>query len=114
MEEKKEILQIPFRETVDPLTEIQMVLDCPIDGKMTDVYMHFPAGCASLVEIAVDYEGMRVVPRTAPAAYIALDDATIKFDCDCPIEKGKQIAVTVRNFDDMYEHTPSIIVVLRR
>ena len=103
--------QLPFRETINALNEVELREPCPITGYITDVLMHFPEGCNSLVEIAVDYEGRRVCPRGADE-YIALNNATEKFKVDYPVKSGRPVIVIVRNFDALNSHTPSIILCL--
>lgn len=104
--------QMTFKKTVEPLTGYDLKDEVLVDGVIEEVLMHFPDGCDSLVDIAVDYEGERVIPEDR-GKYIALNDATPVFKSNTPVLMGKEVWVTVNNYDDTFPHTVTVVVTVK-
>jgi len=110
MEEKTATRQINFRETVQPLTGIEVDKVCPLDGKIKSITMSFPPGCNNLVDVAFGHSGQKVCPSTED---IALDSANPTFTgIDEPVKRDERLWVEILNGDDTYPHTISVLIII--
>ena len=106
-----------FRKTVSSLRGETISKVVPFTGAITQVSMHFPAGCNSLVEVrlySVDLNGEihYIVPSNSEE-YIALDDVTQPFNISYIVTKGSILNVEILNHDSVNSHTITTIVVLK-
>ncbi|MDD5397840.1 MAG: hypothetical protein PHU70_02050 [Dehalococcoidia bacterium] len=102
--------QIVFDETLEPLTGDTFKESCPFDGTIINVYFQYPAGCQSLVDVAVGHGSERCFPHKG---YIALDDAHPAFDVEEAVPKGEEIWAEINNGDSAYDHRIIIILTIR-
>lgn len=107
---------IPFSKAVAKLSEETVARVVPYDGKITQVSIHFPSGCNSLVEVRlylVNLGGnVEYIVPSKDEEYIALDDVTQPFNINYPIKKDSTLKVDIINHDSVYSHTITAIVVL--
>lgn len=102
--------QVSFDYTVQPLKGVELTERCPLTGKIKSVTMSFPPGCSGLVDVAFGHGSTNVCPYNG---YIALDDASPTFtDIDEPVKMNERLWCEMRNGDDIYPHTISVLVVI--
>jgi len=101
--------QITFQQILAPLQGVRLVSNVPIDGKITSITLHFPLGCAALVDIAFGYMTRQIVPSQG---FIALDNATPVFPASEIVKRDEQAWCIMRNADAMNPHAPSVIVTI--
>lgn len=84
----------------------QEKLEMPcIWGVLTDVVIHFPAGCFALVHVGA-YDGLHQVFPTNPNGKYALDDYTLHIEDEYEMESGKsKLILKGWNEDEEFDHT---------
>jgi len=100
--------QVSFtRPTTTILAGTQTVVaaDCPVDGELTNITLHFPNGCNALVELSCFVNQEQILPISG---FIALNDATKDFPIFKKVTKKSVLRVQIAN-TDIFPHTPSII-----
>ena len=109
---------VDFREEVGFGTGIEVKKPCPINGFVSTIIIHWPLGCAALVEVAVVHlqggPGGRqtgIVP-TDSGITLALDDVTPIFNLYFPVKRGDYFMVVIRNADDTFNHTISVDIIV--
>lgn len=100
---------INFKESVSSLGTATDSRRSEVKGKIESVIMHFPPGVNALVDVTVLSNGTQIIPDKG---FIALDDATVTFHPDHPVNVGDNITVNVENTDDTNSHTISVIAEL--
>lgn len=110
----KRTRQIPFRYKLQPLDGKHLVENCPLDGEITEVTMHWPSGCEDittgegLVDIAFGHSDQWVLPCIRNE-YLAFSAATPSFrNIHEPVSKGEEIWVRLRNADSVNVHAVSV------
>ncbi len=106
---QKVSLQVSFTRpttVVAAATEIVVEADCPVNGVLTNITLHFPDGCNALVEIVCYVDQEQVLPVSE---FIALNNATKDFPVDRNVTKKSALRVKITNRDAVNPHTPSII-----
>ncbi|MBA7601608.1 hypothetical protein ES703_08685 [subsurface metagenome] len=102
--------QINFRETVQPLTGVELAERCPLTGSIKSVTMSFPPGCNNLVEVAFGHEQKKICPYSD---YIALDSASPTYtSINEPVKMDEQLWCEILNHDNTYPHEISVLVIL--
>jgi len=101
--------QIRFQQTLTPLQGVRLTEVIPIDGKLSSVTLHFPLGCAALVDIAFGYITRQIIPVEG---FIALDNATPVFPVDEIVKRNELAWCIMRNTDAVNPHAPSVIVTM--
>ena len=110
MEEELITRQINFQEEVQPLKGVILSEKCPLTGTIKSVTMSWPPGCNNLVDVAFGHASQRVCPYSG---YIALDDASPTFtDINELVKMDERLWCEIRNADDTYPHTISVLVVI--
>jgi len=106
---------LTLRKTVPALTHVYEDIRVPVDGIITNVFMHFPPGANALVDVRllyrVDGHEYYVVP-SIDDKFIALDDFTPSFPTSFPVEEGKVLRGDWWNYDSANPHTIPIIVTI--
>lgn len=109
---------VDFRHEVASETGVEAKKPCPITGYVSAVVIHWPAGCAGLVQVAVAHlqEGAGgratgIVP-TDSGVYLALDDTTPIFNVYFPVKRGDYFMVVIRNTDMVNSHTISVDIII--
>jgi len=100
--------QVSFtRPTTTILAGTQAVVasDCPVDGQITTITLHFPNGCNALVELSCFVNQEQILPVSG---FVALNDATKDFPIFKKVTKKSRLRVQIANAD-IWAHTPSII-----
>jgi hypothetical protein len=92
--------------TVLAATQTVVAADCPVDGLITNITLHFPNGCNALVELSCFVNQEQILPVSG---FIALNDATKEFPIFKKVTKKSVLRVLVVNRDGGFPHTPSII-----
>lgn len=109
----KRVQQIPFFATLLPGQGAQLTEDAPFDGCIKMVILHFPSGCNSLVDVAVEHGGKQFCPSPDYMQhYIALDDATQSYAFNEPVKATEPISVIMQNTDSEYSHSVSCTIML--
>lgn len=80
----------------------------PRKGKITQLTMHYPAGCNGLVNVAFFKRAQPIYPSHD---YIALNDANPQFMINEPVEKDEELNVIVDN-GDVFPHRIVVIVTI--
>lgn len=98
--------QINFRKSIASLGSDTETVQCPVDGIINQVVMHFPPGCSALVEVRFSVGAKNIVPQSG---YIALDDTTQSFNAMQEVRLGDSLIVDWINHDNAFAHTVSVI-----
>ncbi len=97
--------EIRFQQTVPPATGMRLVEPTPFHGYITTILRHWPNGCNALVDVAVGYGNMRLLPASG---FVALNDATPVFDgLRCEVQDGELLWVEIENHDGL-QHTITV------
>ena len=106
----------PIKETIAAGEGYEFAEQIPVKGRLQKVILHYPPGCASLVNVAVGINptGGDGVPKkwlvpSFEGKYISLDDATVVFSPGEPVDRGYQLWTIILNTDTTYSHTISVI-----
>jgi len=100
---------IRFGEEVKPSTHAVFEAYSEVTGKIKNITISFPPGCAGLVKVAV-WKGMKqLVPDRG---FLNLDNATPVFPFEEPIREGDRIWVDIYNYDALNKHTPQVLVII--
>ena len=103
--------QLRFQATLPPLTGDTLTEQCPWNAICTSVLLHFPPGCAALVDVAIGHSDTQMIPQTG---YLALDAASPIIPVHELIGPGEQIWVTIANADAANPHTVTVALTLQR
>jgi len=87
-------------------TRMENYQEAPFDGEITQIVLHFPAGCNGLVKVKVG------VDQTELTDWIALDDTTQNLNAKFPVKQGDRIWAEIFNYDGMYSHRIGVVVTL--
>lgn len=101
--------QMDLSKTVPPstgYTRMENYKEAPFDGEITQIILHFPAGCNGLVSVKVG------VGQTELTDWIALDNTTQPLNASFPVKQGDRIWAEIYNYDELYEHRIGVIVSL--
>ena len=96
---------VPLSAEVASLRQVTLQDEVPIDGTITQLLVHWPAGCVGNVEIALGIRRDTWLMPPKVGTYLALDDFTATLDCHEPVKKGERLWMIVRNGDDTNVHT---------
>lgn len=77
-----------------------------IDGRITQIVIHFPSGCNGLVEVKVG------VNQHELTDWIALDDTTQNFSANFFVKRGDKLWAEIRNYDSTYSHRIGVVVTV--
>ena len=102
---------VTLRAALNPLTGMKVSLPSPLTGRITQLLLHWPAGCNALVDIAFGHGDTWVLP-SAVDTFIALDAATPIFNISEPVSKGQELWIVARNGDAINPHTVSVSAVI--
>ena len=106
--------QINVRYTTPAATLIRLTYTSRFVGDVKFITVHWPAGCAALVEVAFGINARslgQVWPLdVGPAPRVALDDATKTWPLNVQIKRGENFWIEIYNFDASFAHTPSVIL----
>lgn len=88
------------------------------DGYLSSGYIHFPPGCAGLVQVRVSVEVKGSYNAVAPVddfernrpQFIQLDDFTLPFPIDLDVKSGERIKVEINNYDKVEDHAITVLV----
>jgi len=87
--------------------------EVPFDGTINQIILSFPKGCKGLVEVRVGVAGSQGLNWICPReGFIALEATTQPFNVTYPVKKGDRVVAEIYNYDDTYEHTIGVTVVL--
>lgn len=104
----KEIIQVPFRQTLPSGQGKRIKLD-PVVGVIRTIQIHWPDGCNGLVGVAVKYGSRQILPVQS-AGYLSLNDCTPTWTgVDYQVDKAN-IWVDLQNADQTWKHTVTVIV----
>ena len=98
---------VNLRVTVPALAEAIVSDLVRQSGVITKVTIHFPPGCAALVDVAVRVKNEQLVPASG---FIALDDVTTPFVVNKPVRQEDEVSARIRNGDGANPHTISVIL----
>jgi len=102
--------QVNFQEKVQPLKGVVLSERCPLTGRIKSITMSWPPGCENLVDVAFGDAGGKVCPYND---YIALDDASPTYtDINEPVKTDERLWCKIKNTDDTYPHTISVLVII--
>lgn len=102
--------QVPFEYNVPALGGVDLKEACPITGFITEVTMHFPEGCNSLVDIVFGHRDVHLSPHTG---YISLNNATPSWrNLHESVKKGETLWTKFKNGDLVNSHAVAVIVTL--
>lgn len=113
MGEVKEIELIPYARNLPMagvagsgvvLTEI-----APFTGYIRRITPHWPDGCDALVDIRVGRGVEQFCPREG---YLALNDATLDYYFNIPVQEGEDIWVEMINTDGGNPHNITVTISL--
>ena len=99
---------VVYRVETPSLTVVSEEELSPITGMLKSALLHFPARCNILVEVEIWHKNKKILPSTRDG--ISLDDATVRFTINEPVDIGDSIEVISKNHDNTYSHT--IIAIL--
>lgn len=97
---------INLRVTVPANAEADATDDVRVDGAVTRITVHFPAGANALVDVAVKVGNEQILPIEG---FIALDNVTPSFDVFRPVKEGDTVGAKIRNADGANPHTITVI-----
>lgn len=93
-----------FTHGKDKRSQQQLTMPCTY-GVLTDVIIHFPAGCFALTNVTIN-DGLHQVFPTNPSGTYALDDFTIAIEDKYNMEQGKsKLILKGWNEDEEFDHT---------
>lgn len=98
-----------FRETIEALKGDIFHEKCPFNATCTSIVVHFPSGCAGLVDMAIGHGDSQVCPREGR---VTLDNATVTFDITEDIDYEEIIWYNISNRDESHSHTPVVLLTL--
>lgn len=111
--EVKEIQQIKFARTLTIAgTEgsgATIYEDCPFNGYIKAVAIHWPEGCNALVDVAVGHGNTQFCPR-GTGEYLALNDTTPTYPFNEEVMQGEEIWVEMRNRDAANPHSLTVTI----
>jgi hypothetical protein len=110
---------LPFRVPANPLTVVEQQRIGGVDGKIIGVIMHFPEGCAGLVEarVMLESDSLGEIPvfPSIDETFIALNaETTDQEDLDIKILKTEKIRVEWWNYDGANVHTVPVEVLVEK
>lgn len=82
---------------------------CPLTGRITQILLHFPAGCNALVRTKVLHNGLSILPTDD---WIALDDTTPIYPMNWPVNITDYLDVVIENTDAVFAHTLTITITI--
>ena len=101
--------QIDLSREVPPatgLTKEDNYKKLNIDGRITQIIIHFPAGCNGLVEVRVGVNEHELTD------WIALDDTTQPFNANFFVKRGDRLWAEIKNYDSTYSHRIGVVVTV--
>jgi len=101
--------QISFRQALAPLQGIRLQEVVPINGVVTSISLHFPLGCAALVDIAIGYQTRQILPIEG---FVALDNATPVYPIRERVKKDELFWCVMNNADALNPHTPAVAITI--
>ena len=97
---------INLRTAVPANAEATVSEEVRVDGALTRVTIHWPAGANALVDVAVKVGNEQILPISG---FIALDNVTPAFDVFRTVKVGDVVSAVIRNADGANPHTISVI-----
>jgi hypothetical protein len=102
--------QVNFRQVLAALQGVRLTEIVPIDGIITSISLHFPLGCAALVNIAVGYQTKQILPMMQ--GFVALDNATPVYPINERVKKNDTLWCVMTNGDAINAHTPTVAITI--
>lgn len=100
---------IVFRQNLAPLQGVRLQEIVPFAGEISQVSMHFPLGCNSLVDITVGHGNTQFCPQNGT---IAKDDANPEYFFHEGVTKDEQVWCEMANGDGINPHNVSVEVTV--
>ena len=100
---------VEFAWEVNPKTAVELDAMIEYTGKITEVVVHIPPGCAGLVHVQLWKNQKQLVPQKG---YLAWDSATVSFPIKESVQPGDRLWVRFENHDTVNKHKPSVLVVI--
>lgn len=104
------IEHLRFQQAVPALVGMTLQDQVPMDGRITQITAHFPNGCNALVDVAVSWKNVQVLPVSG---FIALNDTTTQFPADTPVKQDDILTVQINNGDAANPHTITVVVSIQ-
>ncbi len=114
---------LPFKKTVAALTDSKTEeRHVSFDGKVTDVYFHFPDGCADEETLLVDARilnigrgGITYVVPGIDGVFISLNGESVHYSgLDIPVIADSRMKFEIYNYDELNSHTITAEVIIKR
>lgn len=81
----------------------------PFKGLIKEVIIHWPNNCNALVDVRVGHGTKQFCPREG---YLALNDATVKYSFNEPVDEREEIWVEMINTDGGFTHNITVTVTV--
>lgn len=104
------VLTRTFRQPVNPVTAVVLSMRCPLNGRITELNPHFPAGCNALVLLRFGTE--RHNQCFPDLGFLALEDASPMFRVNISVEYDERLWIEIWNQDLVNVHTPSLSMTI--
>ena len=101
----------PIKESVAAGEGYAYSSEIPVSGILARLFIHFPPGCAGLVDVAAGVrtggQDLWLVPART-GTYIALDNVTYTFYPNEPVRRGDKLWAHILNADTTFTHTITV------
>lgn len=109
---------VKIEQTQAASTGQRYTTDIRTKGDLQTIWVHFPAGCNALVEVATGIRTERGVFRQLVPSwkgeFINLDNVTVPFQVDEPVEEGDVLWADIYNYDSTNPHNISVLGEIHR
>lgn len=107
------IEQIPFAYNLalggTPGSQVTLGEYAPFKGRIKVIIIHWPMNCNALVDVRVGHGVTQFCPRTG---YLALNDATVSYYFNEPVDDHEEIWVEMINGDGGFTHNITVTVAI--
>ncbi|MDP3064117.1 MAG: hypothetical protein Q8O40_13040 [Chloroflexota bacterium] len=108
---------VPFVKSLTALQGVRLYERIPFNAWIREIMVHWPGGCKGLVDVAVGYEHIRLLPKNEElqaVLYLSLDDITPRYPFREPVTADQHLWCEMLNADSQQPHKITVTVLLER
>ncbi|MDP3064114.1 MAG: hypothetical protein Q8O40_13025 [Chloroflexota bacterium] len=108
---------VPFVKSLAAATGVRLYEQVPFNAWIREITVHWPEGCKGLVDVAVGYEHIRLLPKTTElqgVLHLSLDGITLRYPFREPVTAGQDLWCELLNADSQQPHKITVTVLLER
>ena len=106
VEMPREIREIRIQQNVLARQALILNQAPPFDGRIREVKIHWPPGCAGLVAVRVGYRTKQFCPFEG---FLSLDNVTPTFPLDEAIQHTEKLWIEIQNADAVNNHNITVM-----